>query len=147
MYYANINPKNFLKISCALLLCSIVSIGILSTTKVHIRSSNERSEISSYLNKKEVANNSIINFSTRGLYLQQSIYGNNFQIVTITAPISTELASKVNNLRIKKNRKYILNICYSCSIDDIKQMFSSAKNVEIVELKTNIWKVLKISYE
>ena len=147
MYYANVNPKNFLKISCALLLCSVVSIGILSSTKVNIRSSKEISEISYYLSKKEIANNSIINFSTWGGYLQQSIYGNSSQIVTMTAPISAELASKVNNLRIKKNRKYILNICYSCSIDDIKQMFSSAKNVENVELKTNIWKVLKISYE
>ena len=147
MYYANVNPKNFLKISCALLLCTIVSIGILSSTKVNIRSSKEISEISSYLSKKEIANNSIINFSTWGGYLQQSIYGNSSQIVTMTAPISAELASKVNNLRIKKNRKYILNICYSCSIGDIKQMFPSAKNVEIVELKTNIWKVLKISYE
>ena len=65
----------------------------------------------------------------------------------MTAPINVDLASKVNNLRIKKNREYILNVCHSCSESEIKQMFSSATNVEIVRLKTNIWKVLKVSYE
>ena len=146
MYYANINPKNFLKISCALILCTLLSVGILSSTKTNIRSSKDIYEISSYLNNKNIASESIINFSSWGGYLQQSIYGNSSQIVTMTAPIDSDLALKLNNLRVKKNRIYILNICYNCSVENIKQVFASAKNVEATGPKTNNWKVLKISY-
>ena len=146
MFYASNKPKNFFKVSCSLILCTAVSMNILFLTKVNVRSSKEISEIAFYLNKSKIASESIINFSTWGGYLQQSIYGNKSQIVTMTAPINAELASKVNDLRIKKNRKYILNICYSCSLENIKQMYPSAKNLEVVKLKTDIWKVLKISY-
>ena len=147
MFYANINTRNFIKLSGAFVLCSIVSMTLLTSSKINIRSSKEITEISTYLNRPDIANNSIINFSSWGGYLQQSIYGHKLQIVSMTAPINVDLASKVNNLRIKKNREYILNVCHSCSESEIKQMFSSATNVEIVRLKTNIWKVLKVSYE
>ena len=147
MYYANTSFKNFTKISCALLLCAIVSVSILSSTKINIRSSKDLSKISSYLSDESIANNSIINFSSWGGYLQQSIYGYDTQIVTMTNPINRDLATKVNNLRIDKDRNYIINIFYKCSLKKIKQTFPSAKNIEFIELKTNIWKVIKISYD
>ena len=147
MYYANANPKNFLRTSCALIICTLVSIGILSSTKTNIRSSKDISEISSYLNDKNIASKSIINFSSWGGYMQQSIYGDSSQIVTMTAPINADLALKLENLRIKKNRIYILNICYNCSVENIKQVFVSAKNIETVGPKTNDWKLIKISYD
>ena len=147
MYYANTSFKNFTKISCALLLCAIVSVSILSSTKINIRSSKDLSKISSYLSDESIANNSIINFSSWGGYLQQSIYGYDTQIVTMTNPINRDLATKVNNLRIDKDRNYIINICYKCSLKKIKQTFPAAKNIEFIELKTNIWKVIKISYD
>ena len=79
--------------------------------------------------------------------MQQSIYGDDSQIVTMTAPINTDLAYKLNNLRIKKNRTHILNICYDCSIENIKQVFVDAKNVELTGPKTMDWKVIKISFD
>tara|TARA_B100001123_G_C15129561_1_gene954733 strand:- start:672 stop:1115 length:444 start_codon:yes stop_codon:yes gene_type:complete len=147
MFYANINFKNFMKISGALIICTVVSVTILSSTKVNIRSSKEISKISVYLNDKNIARDSVINFSSWGGYLQQSIYGDKSQIVTMTNPLNIAMANKLNNLRVKKNRNYILNICYDCSSNNIKQMFNSAKKVKIVDLKTNNWKVIKISYD
>ena len=78
--------------------------------------------------------------------MQQSIYGDSSQIVTMTAPINADLALKLENLRIQKNRIYILNICYNCSVENIKQVFRSAKNIETIDTKTNDWKLIKISY-
>ena len=58
-----------------------------------------------------------------------------------------KIEKKIDNLRIQKNRIYILNICYNCSVENIKQVFVSAKNIETVGPKTNDWKLIKISYD
>ena len=132
---------------CGVFPGEITMIGILSSAKTNIRSSKDISEISSYLNDKNIASKSIINFSSWGGYMQQSIYGDSSQIVTMTAPLNDDLALKLENLRIKKNRIYILNICYNCSVENIRQVFVSAKNIELVGPKTNDWKLIKISYD
>ena len=50
-----------------------------------------------------------------------------------------------------EEKKQYLNDNESKEVDEkiafIKQMFNSAKKVKIVDLKTNNWKVIKISYD
>ena len=147
MLYANLNSKNYLKITLALILCIGVNILLLSYSNINSRSSKEIAEVSKYLRNENIANESIINFSSWGGYLQQSIYGKKFQIVTMADPINLNIAKELNDLRIEKNRSYIINVCNNCKIENIIEIFKDSKKIEFINLDTNTWKVMKISYK
>ncbi len=146
MFFANSNFKNFFKLSMALTLCVISSFVLLNNTTINDRSSNDIGEISNYLRNKNIAKESVINFSSWGGYLQQSIYGDKTQIVTMADPMSEEFANKINALRIDKNRSYILNICNGCTENSIKEIFKYSKKIETIKLNTNTWKIMKITF-
>ena len=57
------------------------------------------------------------------------------------------IAKELNDLRIEKNRSYIINVCNNCKIENIIEIFKDSKKIEFINLDTNTWKVMKISYK
>jgi hypothetical protein len=144
MIYSNKSKEKYSAVLGILIIISLISAIQLINSKATNGSEDNKADVFKYLQNEELAKNSIINFSSWGGYYIQSLYGPESQLVTYTEPINESDGLALESLRQRLKRRYILNVCNSCSIDEISAIYSGS-NIVQVGPKLSGWTIFQIS--
>lgn len=109
-------------------------------------SSPDREILAIYLAKPEIAQNSIINYTSSGGYFMQSLFGHPDQLVTHIQPINLAETQSLEVKLKKLNRKYIINLCRGCTKDELQPFFPKATITEI-DLNVTQWHAWQLEYK
>jgi hypothetical protein len=128
----------------------LFTLSQLYFSKVYYYSDHSRTLIFNKLKEKNIAEKSVINFSTWGGYYIQSLYGHKNQLVTYTDQFNDNEPEDLKKIKINNNRDFIINICFNeneinkCTYDFIREKFKNYKNIEPLTNNQGIWKAWKI---
>jgi hypothetical protein len=143
MIYAGSGPRRYVQVIIALFLSALVSWGQVYSAKEYTHSESGRKVIFDYLSQKDIASESIINFTSWGGYYQQSLYGADSQLVTYTEPITSDGMRLMKELLVITGRKYLVNVCYDCDVSTFRPYFS-ADTIEVLNFPATSWRLIKI---
>jgi hypothetical protein len=144
MIFANQSLEKFKKVIIILSTLMVVCGVLLVFGQVGIHSSAERSILFKSLSNSKLASNSVINFSSWGGYYIQSLYGDQSQLVTYIEPMTGDEATRLAGIAKRLNRPFIINVCHSCSKEDMMKFFPG-RVIEKVGPENYNWLIWKIS--
>lgn len=142
--FANASEKKFLLVSALLVINVVTNIYLLKNSTVQGHARLSQNGIFEYLSQNEIAKNSLINFSSFGGYFILSLYGNKDQVVTWKDLKNKESGDVLLQLSEKTSRRYLINACESCDLDNIQRVFPLS-TIELVGPKDPSWRVWKIT--
>lgn len=148
--YANKNEKNLKNTIIFLIVGMLFTISQLYFSKVYDYSDKSKTIIFDKLKEKNIAENSVINFSTWGGYYIQSLYGYKNQLITYTDQFNDNEIKDLEKIKINNKRNFIINVCFNeneinnCTYDFIREKFKDYKFVEPLTNNQGIWKAWKI---
>jgi hypothetical protein len=144
MGYTNKNAVALKGVLISLSLVCIVSFSQLYFSQEATHSNSSRSDIFKYLQSEPIAKTSIINISSWGGYYTQSLFGDKSQVVTFIDPLNRSDAEELIKIRQRLGRKFILNVCDSCTEAQVAEIFNAKKIIQIGPSSSN-WKIWQIS--
>ena len=122
----------------------VLSIAILSGSRIDPKSARERSAIFTFLSRPDVARGNVINFSSFGGYYHQALFGDDAQLVTWShsGRRNREPALELHRLAELTSRK-IINVCRDCDAELMRAFFATER-VNEIDLDLHEWKVFEI---
>lgn len=143
MIYASNGTRRYIQVIIALVLSALVSWSQVYSAKEGIHSESGRKNIFYYLSQKEIASESIINFTSWGGYSQQSLYGSNLQLVTHILPTNSDTMKPIIELWVKTGKKYLINVCYNCDESTFYEYFPASK-ILMLNFPMTSWRLIRI---
>ncbi|QWD18439.1 hypothetical protein DP176_04520 [Polynucleobacter paneuropaeus] len=144
MIFANQSLEKFKKVIIILSTLMVVCGVLLVFGQVGTHSSAERSTLFKSLSNSKLASNSVINFSSWGGYYIQSLYGDQSQLVTYIEPMTGDEATRLAGIAKRLNRPFIINVCHSCSKEDMMKFFPG-KQIDRESPNNSNWVIWRIS--
>jgi len=144
MHYANKNATALKGILISLSVVCIASLFQLHFSQEATHSDRNRNDIFKYLQSESIDMNSIINISSWGAYYTQSLFGDKSQVVTFIDPLNRPDAEELIKIQQRLSRKFILNVCDSCTAAQVAEVFNG-KKITRVGPSSSTWLIWQIS--
>lgn len=126
MIWANTSQNAYWLIILLLLLNLGGNISLALNSPVIWHASASREMIFSYLSKPEIAQKSVINFSSMGGYSIQALYGDKSQVVVWTSLNAPNAGKNLMGILSDSGREVLLNVCSNqerCNYEVIQHQF------------------------
>lgn len=146
MLWANTSKTAYWLIISLLFLNLAGNISLALNSPVIWHASPSREIIFRYLSKPEIAQKSVINFSSMGGYSIQALYGDKSQVVVWTSLNAPNAGKNLMGILSKSGRKSILNVCNSqegCSYELLRKHFPT-QSINKVGPEVSSWIIWEI---
>lgn len=142
MQVANSSRQMFWLIIFLLVINLGVNIALAMNSRIISHASPSRKVVFEYLTLPDIAQKSVINFSTMGGYSIQALYGNANQVVTWTSLRVPTAGKSLLEILEKSNRQVILNVCDSedfCNYEQVRAQFPNQEIKKVGPANSSWW--------
>jgi len=141
---AGSSARRFRLVLASVVVLNLGSVAALTSRPIFNHSARERAVLFRYLSQPEVARANVIHFSTWGGFYQQSLFGDDDQIVTYSRfDRRPEDALRLRDLGARTSRS-ILNACLDCDLASMRAAYGTP-DVREVELGLRRWRLFHVA--